>query len=221
MDNPATLESRLAVLRNATAERLPQLTALNQRLFAELAEDIAPHARAIGDPAPDVEMRTALDDRPLRISWLADSGPVVVVFYRGHWCPYSNVQAHALQQWHAQVRAAGGELLFVGPETRSNALKMREKWDAAFPVVYDADGRLMDAFRIAYDVPDYLHEDFARLGFPDMNPGTGWRLPLTATYVIDQMNAIRTRHLDSDYTRRAEPAEIVGALQRIRRSVAA
>lgn len=221
IDTPETLESRLAVLRDATAERLPQLTAGNQRLFAELTVSTVPGARAVGDPAPDIMLNTAAEDRPLRLSWLLDNGPVVVAFYRGHWCPYSSVQLHALQAIYPEIHAHGAELLFIGPETRANAFKMREKWDSTIPVMYDADGRAMDAFRLAYDIPDYLAGDFARLGFPRVNPGTEWRLPITATFVIDQLNVIRARHLDPDYTRRMEPSQIIEQLKRLPRVAAA
>ena len=51
MDNP-TLESRLALLRDATAERLPHLMALNKRLFEELMTTMPEQARAVGDPIP-------------------------------------------------------------------------------------------------------------------------------------------------------------------------
>ncbi len=221
MDNPETLESRLATLRAASAERLPQLVALDARLFAELAETVVPNVRAIGDKAPDIELRSATGDRPVRLSWLLDSGPVIVSFYRGHWCPYSNVQLSTLKQVYPQIQALGAAMLFVGPETRQNAAKMRAKWDAPFPVLYDADGRAMDAFGVGFEMPEYLREDYGRLGLPDHNPGTGWRLPIPATFLVDQLGVIRARHVDPDFTRRAEPADIVAALRRIKPRIAA
>jgi peroxiredoxin len=206
MDRAKILESRLAVLRDAGAERLPQLAALHERLFAGLTEAVVPVARAIGDPAPEIELPSAGNDRPVRLSWMLDSGPVILSFYRGHWCPYSNVELSALQQTHAQIRDFGAEVVYVGPETPRNAAKMRQKWDAPFPVLYDAEGCAMDAYGVAFELPDYLREDYALLGFPDLNPGTGWRLPIPATFLIDQLGVIRARHLDPDFSRRAEPA---------------
>ncbi|MEO8458344.1 MAG: hypothetical protein ABI559_11075, partial [Chloroflexota bacterium] len=66
------LESRLAALRESSAERLPQLAALHDRLFAELAKTVVPHVRGIGDQAPDFEVRSAGDDRTVRLSWMLD-----------------------------------------------------------------------------------------------------------------------------------------------------
>jgi peroxiredoxin len=109
----------------------------------------------------------------------------------------------------------------VGPETRQNAAKMRAKWDAPFPLLYDADGSAMDAFGVGFEMPDYLREDYSRLGLPGHNPGTGWRLPIPATFLVDQLGVIRARHVDPDFTRRAEPADIVAALRRLKPRIAA
>ena len=221
MDKTETLESRLAALRDASVERLPQLAALHERLFAELTSTVVPGARAIGDRAPEIELQSATGNRPVRLSWLLDSGPVIISFYRGHWCPYSNVQLSCLSQAYSQIQSLGANMLYVGPETRQNAAKMRAKWDAPFPVLCDADGRAMDAFGVAFELPDYLREDYASLGFPDLNPGTGWRLPIPATFLIDRMGVIRARHLTPDFSRRAEPADILSALRRIKPRMAA
>ena len=221
MDKAETLESRLALLRDAGVERLPQLAALHERLFADLTSTVVPGVRDMGDRAPEIELQSATGNRPVRLSWLLDSGPVIISFYRGHWCPYSNVQLSSLSQAYSQIQSLGASMLYVGPETRQNAAKMRAKWDAPFPVLYDAEGRAMDAFAVGFEMPDYLREDYALLGFPDLNPGTGWRLPIPATFLIDQLGVIRARHLNPDFSRRAEPADILAALRRIKPRLAA
>jgi peroxiredoxin len=199
----------------------PQMALLHERLFTEMAASVVPGVRDLEDQAPDFELRSAADDRPIRRSWMLDAGPVIISFYRGHWCPYSNVELSSLVQAHPEVRKLGGVPLYVGPETRANAAKMRAKWNSPIPVLYDRDGRAMDAFGIAYEMPECLREDYRHLGFPDLNPGTGWRLPIPATFLIDQLGVIRGRHVDADFTRRAEPADILAALKRVRSRIAA
>ena len=68
MDNNETLESRLAALRIATTKRKPAKTELHERLFAELAESVLPGVRKLGDQAPDFELNSVADDRPIRLS---------------------------------------------------------------------------------------------------------------------------------------------------------
>jgi peroxiredoxin len=45
-----------------------------------------------------------------------------------------------------------------------------------------------------------------------VNAGHPRTLPLPATYVIDRAGTIRWAFVDTDYTTRAEPADIVAAL---------
>ena len=220
MDNP-TLESRLALLRNASAERLPHLMSLNKRLFADLMTTVPEQARAVGDHAPDLDLTVAQTGRTTRISWMLDGGAAVIVFYRGHWDPYSNVQAQTLGEMDDAIRSFGAQVLMIGPETQANAAKMADKWALEFPIICDTDGSIMDAFGLAYEIPNYMREDYAHVGFPDLNPGTGWRLPVCATYIVDRLSVIRLRHLDVDYARRMEPADVITALRKLKRSLAA
>jgi peroxiredoxin len=92
---------------------------------------------------------------------------------------------------------------------------MMEKNNASIPLLYDLDGAVMEAYRLAFTVPDYLQPAYATLGFPDVNPETGWRLPVPATYVINQDGVVHSQYANGDYTRRMEPADIIAALKEI------
>jgi peroxiredoxin len=209
------LETRLETLRVATAERLPQDAVLERQLATELQQSVVAHALEIGDKAPDFSLTVATNGRPIHLSWALDRGPVVVCYYRGHWCGYSNIQLQEYEKLYPEIRALGGEVLFIGPETAANGHKMGEKWGGNVPVICDSFGAAMDAYGVSYDIPMYLREEFARLGFPDVNPTTGWRLPVTATFVIDQMGVIRARHVDGDFARRMEPEAAMASVRKI------
>jgi peroxiredoxin len=220
MDNP-TLEHRLALLRSASSERLPHLMGLDRRLFEELLATAPGCARAVGDPVPDLEMTIAQTGRSTRMTWLLEGEASVIVFYRGHWDPYSNVQAQSLAEAESEMRSHGAQVIMIGPETQENGAKMAAKWAIDFPLICDTEGKVMDAFGLTYEIPDYMRDDYRQIGFPDLNPGTCWKLPVCATYIVDRLGVIRLRHLDVDYTRRMEPAEIITALRKLKRSRAA
>ena len=52
----ATLESRLARLREASLYDSPRLGELNERLCNELDRDIEPGVMGVGDRAPEIEL---------------------------------------------------------------------------------------------------------------------------------------------------------------------
>ena len=107
-------------------------------------------------------------------------------------------------------------MFLIGPETRDNALKLMDKQKATIPLLYDLDGSVMEAYKIAFTIPEYLQSGYQMFGgFPDANPETGWRIPVPATFVVDQQGVIRSRYINADYTRRMEPAEILRVLREI------
>ena len=127
------------------------------------------------------------------------------------------MELQGLQRRHGEIRDLGATLFFVGPETEEDACKLLGKNETDIPVLSDINGEVMDAFGISFELPDRLKEGYTRLGFPDRNPATGWRLPTPATFVIDQSSVIRSRHCLSDYRYRMEPRDVVAAVEELQR----
>ncbi len=126
------------------------------------------------------------------------------------------MELQVLQQAYPAIQALGAQIFFIGPETRDNATKLMDKQRATIPLLYDLDGSVMEAYKIAFTIPEYLQAGYKMfVGFPDGNPDTGWRIPVPATFVVDQKGVIRGRHVNADYTYRMEPAEILSVLQEI------
>ena len=123
-----------------------------------------------------------------------------------------------MQQIDEEIRRLGGRIYFIGPETEENALALMEKSRATIPLLYDRDGAVMEAYRLAFEVPEGLRPGFEEddLTLPQLNPQTGWKLPIPATFVVDGDQRIRARHVNADYTRRMEPADIVAAVRALR-----
>jgi protein-disulfide isomerase len=53
-----------------------------------------PTGLKVGDKAPDFVLKTA-DGKLFTLGEAIKSGPLVIVFYRGQWCPYCNKQLSA------------------------------------------------------------------------------------------------------------------------------
>ena len=78
--------------------------------------------------------------------------------------------------------------------------------------LHDRNNQLAEKYGIMYDLPDPIAPFFRdKLKLPSYNGNDRLQLPLAATYVIDQSGKITYAFLDADYTKRAEPSEIVRA----------
>jgi peroxiredoxin len=212
-----SLESQLAELRETsraswTAERIQATDAL----IAELDRTVVAGAVDVGERAPDFTLRTAEDDGEINLSTELGVGPVILSFYRGQWCPYCNLELQAVQRRHGEILELGGQVFFVGPETRDNARTMMDKTHSSIPLLYDLDGEVMKAFRVEFTQP----EDLRRAGAEPWNPRTGWRLPVPATYVINQDGIVAARFAAADYRHRPEPQLLLETLRQLRQNPA-
>lgn len=102
----------------------------------------------------------------------------------------------------------------VSPQIPDESLSLAEKHQLAFEVLSDIGSDTAKQYGLAFDLPDDLAAVYDKLGFDlqRVNDGHPRTLPLPATYVIDQQGMIRWAFVDTDYTTRAEPADILAAL---------
>lgn len=182
-----------------------------------LASGIAERALKAGDPFPDLSLPNALG-KTVRIYDQLENGPLVLTFYRGGWCPYCSFELKAYQAALAEIRAAGGDLIAVSPETPDNSLATAEKNALSFTVLSDDGGKLADALGIRFDISDPIIELYRKFGhdLPERNGDGRWSLPIPASYVIGKDGVIQLAFVDPDYRKRLDPEEAVKAVQQLR-----
>lgn len=173
-------------------------------------------AKNVGDTAPAFELPNAVGETVSLASLRAD-GPVVLVWYRGGWCPYCNLTLRAFQEALPRISGLGATLVAVSPERPDNALSTKEKNELAFEVLTDAGNGVAREYGVVFDLTDGVHENYnANFKLDEWNGQDSGELPLAATYVIDREGVIRWAFLDADYRARAEPADVLAALEAIR-----
>ena len=183
------------------------------RITAAVAE-IDATGLAIGDRAPDFDLPNAFG-KPVSLRERLSAGPVVLVFYRGEWCPYCNVYLRALQQALPEINARNATLIAVSPQSPDHSLSITEKAELGFDVLSDVDQAVISAYKLQFTVPADLqdvHVNVFDLDLRDQTADGSWRLPAPATLVIDQAGIVRAAQVSDDYRTRMEPADIVAAL---------
>ncbi|MFG1243440.1 peroxiredoxin-like family protein [Xanthobacter sp. V7C-4] len=187
--------------------------AMSRSDLALSASGILDAALKAGDQAPDFLLPDARGGSG-RLSRALASGPVVLSFYRGGWCPYCNLELRALQSALPDFTAAGATLMAVSPQKPDQSLTTVEKNGLAFPVLSDTGSRVARSFGIAFDLAEELRPIYTDFGqaLPDRNGDDSWVLPIPATYVIDRDGVIAFAHVDVDYRNRLEPDTVIAIL---------
>jgi len=175
-----------------------------------------PAGRALGpgSRAPDFE-RPDVRGGSVRLSQWLESGPVVLSFYRGGWCPFCSLELRAWAEQAAALRAAGAALIAISPEAADRATAYETDWNPPFAVLTDADQRVAEAYGLTFELPGAARTAQRRLDAPldRLNADGTWRLPVPTTCVIDPHGVIRWAYVNDDYTERAEPEAVVAAVE--------
>lgn len=215
MEPITSLSEQLAAYKAGYLQRVaPERVAIMEAATADLrATGIESQALQVGARAPDLTLPDALG-QPVRLSSLWQRGPLVLVFYRGGWCPYCNLELRAWQQQLGALKNLDAQLVAVSPQTPDNSLSTAEKNALAFPVLSDSALQAATAFGVAFEMPPELVEVYSRGGndLPLLNGNGRWVLPVPATYVVDQNGSIAFAHIEADYRERAEPRDVLAAI---------
>lgn len=149
---------------------------------------------------------------------LLDAGPLAVMFYRGHWCPYCRLNVHAVAQAMHRLEAVGGKVVAIMPETQPFAETFKAEAKVPFPVLTDLD----NGYALSLNLAIWLGTEIQRLlSYQDMasfHGNDGWVLPIPATFVVGRDGLVKARFVDPDFRRRMEIDDLVAALRDAGRS---
>ncbi len=113
-----------------------------------------------------------------------------------------------------KIKELGATVVAISPETVDRALSTAQKSELSFEVLSDHGNRVAKQFGLVFQLPEDLrtvYESF-KMDLKAANADDTFELPLTATYIIYTDRKIRKAFLDTDYTKRWDPEEIVSAL---------
>jgi len=201
-------------------------TASLGRLPAEVVETFArdrDKLAADGVPADAVSVGEVLEEftlpdatgKDVSLSELVADGPVVLVFYRGGWCPYCNLALHAYQsELVPRLRQYEATLAAISPQKPDESLSTAEKHELQFPVLSDASARVARRVGVAFQPAEDVLEAQRALGVDirDGNANGASELPMPTVLIVDSDRVVRFADVQPDYTSRTEVQTIIAAL---------
>jgi peroxiredoxin len=208
------LNTRLAYYVEWLASVSPDLHSAYQAFVERLQTgEFASRGPRVGDIFPSF-MLPDQDGRLVSLESTLSAHSLVLSFNRGHWCGLCRIELDALNQAAPDIQAAGGTLLAVIPEPQIMSRKLRAASALSFTVLSDMDL----AVAASLDLLVYMGEELRTLYLSDgIDVGAyqltdGWFLPIPATFVIGTDGRVVARHINPDFSRRMEVADILQAL---------
>jgi len=213
-DMEGTLGEQLEAYAAAGREIFPAYSDAVDRLVERI------HENGGGENAPqagDVMPPFILPDeagRLVSLPFLLEQGPLAVMFFRGHWCPYCRLNVRAVIEAMDRIKAAGGHVVAIMPETQAFAGKFKSDSGAPFPVLTDLD----NGYALSLNLAIWLGSEIQKLlspmqDMPSFHGNDGWVLPIPATFVVGRDGIVKTRFIDPDFRKRMAIDDLIAAMK--------
>jgi len=188
--------------------------------IAATAEQIQP--LQAGDPAPRFVVET-VDSEPFDFNPDKLENPVLVLTFRGGWCPYCNMYLSEMRHVVPEIRDMGIDVLFLSgdrSELLYESLESQVQEDITgldYTILSDADAQAAIAFGIAFRAPDRA-TDYVK------NKGDGYTassmerhgiLPVPSVFAIGKNGVIAYAYVNADYKVRLPADELLSAAKMI------
>lgn len=164
----------------------------------------------IGDKAPLFEIKNQ-NNQSIKLDSLLKQGKVVIVFYRGAWCPYCNKHMSHLQDSLNLILDKGASVIAVTPEVEASIEKTISKTKATFNIAHDSAYIIMKQYGVAFKVNESTVKKYKLFGI-DLEESNGNKdniLPVPATFIINQNGTIEFIHFDENYKKRLSVNSII------------
>lgn len=212
-DMEGTLGDQLEAYATAGREIFPAYSEAVDRLVERIHENGGgENAPRPGEPMPPFLLPDEMGRLVAMQSLLAE-GPLAVMFFRGHWCPYCRLNVRAVIVAMGRIRAAGGQVVAIMPETQAFAGKFRADSAAPFPVLTDLDNGYALSLNLAIWLGAEIQKLLSHQDMASFHGNEGWVLPIPATFVVGRDGVVIARFVDPDFRKRMAIDDLIAALK--------
>ncbi len=179
-------------------------------LLAFIIKSESPKGLSVGDIAPGFN---AMDQfgKQFDLDAQLKKGPVVLMFYRGHWCKYCNRQLEQLSDSLQFIFEKGASVVTVTPEVMEFVDETSQKFNSSFRIISDKNMEIMNAYKVTFNVDNGTGSKNKMWGknLTKFNGDNGANLPVPATYIINQDGTIRYVFFNENYRKRVSVETIL------------
>jgi peroxiredoxin len=212
------LSEELAAYRNQSTARYPDFSIAYDRLVDRLTAldrgDVGPKVGERMPPftLPDTEGRLVALDTLLR------SGPIVVSFNRGHWCPYCKMDLRSLAAQYDRVRELGASVVSIMPDNARFTSDYARQNDLPFPVLSDTDLGYSLTLGLIFWVGSEVQRLYqgAGVSLDTYHGNDAFLLPMAAKFIVGQDGTVKARQVNLEFRTRMDPEEIIAVLANLR-----
>lgn len=174
------------------------------------AEDISPVLS--GTKIPDVTL-TDINGNTVDLLNRVSGKSAILIFYRGGWCPFCNLQLSQIQKIDSDLVALGYEILAISPDRPDELKKSIEKHNIEYTLLSDSSMNACLKFGIAFKVADEIIEKYKSYEI-DLEASSGLNhhlLPVPSVFIVGTDGIIKFEYINPNYKIRLDPDVLMAA----------
>lgn len=179
--------------------------------LAERPELVTP--LLIGASVPDASLQT-LDGNSTSLRAVLQGKPSIVVFYRGGWCPFCNLQLGQINRAKPALTALGYQIVALTPDTPEAVRRTLGDDKLDYAIYSDRHIEALKAFGVGYRIEE-SQMDLYRRNKIDLASVPGEEadhaLPVPAIFIVDRKGIIQFVYANPDYRIRLSPDLLLAA----------
>ena len=153
--------------------------------------DVAGVKLEAGKAAPNFNLQSLNGDW-VKLSELRGT-KVLMIFYRGHWCPFCVGHLQDIQTMLPELEKRGYQVLAISPDDATDMQKMADRMDRPYLFLSDAGLKVTDLYGIRRDE----------------------ELPHPAMILLDDQGLVKWFYIGEDYKTRPSATQLQQVLDRL------
>ncbi len=153
--------------------------------------DISGITLKVGSAAPDFSLQS-LNGEQVTLSKLRGDN-ILMVFYRGHWCPFCVGHLEDIQTLLPELEQRGYKVLAISPDDAEGMQKMADRMDRPYHFLSDTNLQVTDLFGIRRDE----------------------ELPHPAVIILDKKGFVQWFYVGEDYKQRPSATQLRQVIDRL------
>ena len=179
----------------------------NQQPIPLVAEEISPFL--IGETLPNGNFQN-VEGEYIQLKAILEEKPTVLVFYRGGWCPYCNVQLSGLVEIEEDILELGYQIVAISPDDYKNLQSTIENNSTKYKLLSDPNGEFIQEIGIAFKTSSSLKEYIIGKG---QKGETSSVMPAPTVMIVDKKGVIKFEYINPNYKERISGDMLLSVLK--------
>lgn len=188
-------------------QKFPELKTTSQQQLGTLDQK---HGLAPGQKVGNFKIKDHFG-KTTKFKTLRKDAPLLVIFYRGGWCPYCNLQIVQLTKAWPEFKKRGVTPVLISADKPDAAALASRTYEIPFPVLSDPTLIAHEAFNVVMSLDEETVKKYEQYGIflSDWSGEAHNKFAISSAFLINKKGVIDWSHSSLDYATRPSVEQLL------------